>query len=109
MIFLKPKYFLIFGLFLLWLRFSSVISHILKPLRKTIIKGKVTDANTGEALPYVAVLLKGTTVGTLTDSQGKYSIETTVTASSIEFSFIGYQKESRAIKTGAEQTINISP
>lgn len=74
---------------------------------KTVIKGLVTDALTGYPMPYVSVLLKGTTVGTLTDNSGKYHIETTTPATTISFSFIGYQTESREIKKGIEQTIDI--
>jgi hypothetical protein len=74
---------------------------------KTIIKGTVTDANTGEPLSYVSVLLKGTTVGTITDSKGKYNIETTVPAVEIRFSFIGYEAESHIIRNGTTQVINI--
>jgi hypothetical protein len=74
---------------------------------KTIIKGLVTDALTGYPMPYVSVFMKGTTVGTLTDNAGKYRIETASTAPIISFSFIGYQAESREIKKGIEQTINI--
>lgn len=75
---------------------------------KTIIKGIVTDANTGDPIPYVSVLLKGTTVGTITDSNGKYNIETSVQSSEIRFSFIGYEPQSRLVERGIEQTINIS-
>ncbi len=53
-------------------------------------------------------MLKGTTVGTITDSQGKYLIKTNVEAAEIRFSFIGYETESRSIRNGAEQTIDIS-
>ena len=74
---------------------------------KTIIKGTVTDANTGEPLSYVSVLLKGTTVGTITDSKGKYGIETSSEASELKFSFIGYEAEIRNIKPGTEQVIDI--
>ncbi len=74
---------------------------------KTVIKGTVTDANTGEPVPFVYVLLKGTSVGTVTDKQGKYSIRTNVKAAEVRFSFIGYEAESRSIQNGAEQTIDI--
>lgn len=75
---------------------------------KTVIKGTVTDANTGDPISYVSVLLKGTTVGTITDSNGKYNIETGVQSSEIRFSFIGYEPESRPVKRGIDQIINIS-
>ena len=38
------------------------------------ITGKVVDASDGTALPGVSVLVKGTTIGTATDSNGSYSI-----------------------------------
>lgn len=74
---------------------------------KTIIKGLVTDASTGEPVPYVSVLLKGTSVGTLTNAGGKYLIETSVRAAEIRFSFIGYDPETRSIRQGATQTIDV--
>lgn len=74
---------------------------------KTIVKGTVIDANTGEPLSYVSVLLKGTTIGTLTDSKGRYNIETSSEASELKFSFIGYESEFRKIKPGTEQVIDI--
>jgi hypothetical protein len=75
---------------------------------KTVIKGTVTDANTGDPIPFVSVLLKGTTVGTITDSKGKYNIETDIQSSELRFSFIGYEPESRPVKRGIEQTIDVS-
>jgi len=74
---------------------------------KTIIRGIVTDASTGEPVPYVSVLLKGTSVGTLTDAAGKYLIETAVKATEIRFSFIGYDPVTRSINPGTTQTIDI--
>ncbi len=74
---------------------------------KTIIKGIVSDAKTGDPIPYATVLLKGTTVGTITDNQGKYSIETKVPATQVEFSYLGYQTQSKSIFAGKEQIINI--
>lgn len=74
---------------------------------KTIIRGVVTDASTGEPVPYASVLLKGTSVGTLTDAGGRYFIETNTRASEIRFSFIGYDPETRTIHPGTSQTIDI--
>jgi len=74
---------------------------------KTIIRGIVTDASTGEPVPYVSVLLKGTSVGTLTDAAGKYLIETAVKATEIRYSFIGYDPVTRKINPGTTQTIDI--
>jgi hypothetical protein len=74
---------------------------------RTIIRGTVTDSHTGDPIPWASVLLKGTSVGTTTDKDGKYTIETSVSASEISFSFIGYETETKTLKKGATQTINI--
>ena len=92
------------GIFLFCLISQNVYAQVED---KTIIKGTVTDANTGEPIPYVSVVLKGTTVGTITDTQGRYIIETYVAAAEIRFSFIGYEAESRIFHPGINQTIDI--
>ncbi|MDU0369916.1 carboxypeptidase-like regulatory domain-containing protein [Hymenobacter endophyticus] len=54
-------------------------------------RGRVTDAATGEGLPGVSVLLKGTTMGTSTNSDGSFELVSSSTASSqLIFSSIGY-------------------
>ena len=49
---------------------SSLFTSYSQQLEKTIIKGVVTDAKTGEPLPFVSVILKNSTVGTVTDNSG---------------------------------------
>ncbi|MFC2138653.1 SusC/RagA family TonB-linked outer membrane protein, partial [Bacteroidota bacterium] len=53
------------------------------------ITGTIVDANTGEALPGVSILVKGTSFGTITDLDGKYTIETNSDAILI-ISIMGY-------------------
>lgn len=52
------------------------------------VSGKVTTS-TGETLPGVNVLVKGTNQGTITDSDGHYSLN--ATQGTLVFSFIGYK------------------
>jgi hypothetical protein len=73
----------------------------------TIIKGVVTDAKTGVPLTGTAVFLTKTNVGTITDKDGKYRIETLAKADTVTFSFIGYDSESHRILRGVSQTINV--
>ena len=54
------------------------------------ISGTIKDASTNEFLPGVSVISKGTSVGTVTDLAGKFSIDVTRGAR-LEFSFIGYE------------------
>jgi TonB-linked SusC/RagA family outer membrane protein len=69
------------------------------------ITGKVTDAQTGETLPGVYVIIQGTTIGTTTDANGNYSISVTDKNSVLVFSFIGYV--STNIPIGDNSTIDV--
>lgn len=54
------------------------------------ITGKVTSSEDGSSLPGVNVILKGTTNGTVTDADGKYSLSTPDGGGILVFSFIGF-------------------
>jgi hypothetical protein len=97
----------IFTIIILITPLVSVNSFSQKPA-KTIVHGLVTDALTGDPIPFASVIFKGTTVGTLTDNSGKYYLDTSLPATIIAFSFLGYEAESRIITPGTDQTINIS-
>jgi TonB-linked SusC/RagA family outer membrane protein len=55
------------------------------------ISGVVKD-DTGEPLPSVSVAIKGTSTGTITDSNGKYSIEPKTKSGVLVFTFVGMDK-----------------
>ena len=71
------------------------------------ISGKVFDTESKEPLPFVPVLIKGTTVGATTDFDGNYLISTSKMGDSIVASYVGYKKLTRAIKRGENQIINM--
>ena len=72
------------------LTFSNVFASE-TGIQQTRISGTVTDASTGEPMPGVNVLLQGTTVGTLTDIDGKYTLTVPDQKNAIlVFSFIGF-------------------
>ena len=73
----------------------------------TVISGTVTDASTGEPIPSVTVVLENTTIGTTTDDKGHYRITTFATSYKIDFSFIGYERQSRIIYPGTIQKIDV--
>jgi TonB-linked SusC/RagA family outer membrane protein len=54
------------------------------------VTGKITDAATGEPMPGVNIMVKGTLVGAIADVQGKYSISVTDRNATLVFSYIGY-------------------
>jgi hypothetical protein len=57
------------------------------------IRGRVTSSDDGKGLPGVNVVIKGSTVGTVTDANGDFSIPLTSDARSLIFSFIGMKTE----------------
>lgn len=56
---------------------------------QTSVSGKVTEEATGEALPGANVILKGTTIGTQTDTEGNFTINAT-RGDILVVSYIGY-------------------
>ncbi|MDO8930565.1 MAG: carboxypeptidase-like regulatory domain-containing protein, partial [Bacteroidota bacterium] len=52
------------------------------------VSGKVTDSS-GESLPGVSVVVKGTTTGTITDANGNYSLPNVPESATLQFSFVG--------------------
>jgi TonB-linked SusC/RagA family outer membrane protein len=75
---------------LLWL--SLLASSI--ALGQTVqITGTVTSSEDGTPIPGVTVLAKGTTLGTATGTDGKYSINVPGTATTLQFSFVGYKTQ----------------
>ncbi len=55
------------------------------------VSGRVTDAETGDSLPGVNVVIEGTDRGTSTDADGTFQIAVTTLEESLIFSYIGYQ------------------
>ncbi|WP_206082096.1 SusC/RagA family TonB-linked outer membrane protein [Maribellus sediminis] len=70
------------------------------------VKGKVTDAGSGEELPGVNVILKGTTKGTITLFDGTYELDVPSTDAVLQFSFIGY--ELKEVPVNGQTTINVA-
>ena len=69
------------------------------------ISGTVTDANTNEPLIGVNVLIEGTTVGTTTDINGKYTLDVPDANATLSFSFIGYVSEK--VQLGGQTTMDV--
>lgn len=69
------------------------------------VKGKVTDAQTGEVLPGVSVLVKGTATGTTTNNLGEFSIKVADKKAVLVFSFVGYVAVEAAM--GNQASLNI--
>ncbi|MDT8402256.1 MAG: carboxypeptidase-like regulatory domain-containing protein, partial [Bacteroidales bacterium] len=71
------------------------------------VTGTVTDQVSGEPMPGVAVVIKGTTIGTATNLDGTYSIEASMNNVLI-FSFLGMKSEERTV-TSSRIDVTLQP
>ena len=63
------------------------------------IHGHVIDKGTGEHLPYIVVMLKGTTIGVATENTGHYMIRNVPEGKfTVEVSSVGYKTQTREIE-----------
>ncbi len=69
------------------------------------VTGKVTDTS-GGLMPGVSVIIKGTTNGSITDSNGKYSILNVPANATLQFSFVGMK--SQEISIVGKSNINVT-
>ena len=79
--------------------------HFLVNGQTTSLSGTVTETGTDISLPGVSVFVKGTTVGTVTSSDGSYSLQVPSNAKTLVFSFVGL-KTLEVAYTG-QSTINV--
>ena len=73
------------------------------------ISGIVTDANTGEPLPGVNIVVEGTSKGCISDENGKFSIEVPDQNSILIFSSIGYMVERVQVTNQASISVSLIP
>ncbi|EJX01695.1 hypothetical protein, secreted [gut metagenome] len=71
------------------------------------INGVVTDSITGEPLPYVAVLLKGTTIGATTNLDGKFTLTSSSKVRTIQVSYLGYTEKEMRFVPGKTNNLRI--
>lgn len=73
----------------------------------TVVKGRITDAITGEPLPLVAVVFVKTTTGATTDANGTYILTGKKFSNKVQFSCLGYKTVEFPILTGQTQVLDI--
>ena len=74
----------------------------------TRVRGKVSDALTGQGIPYATVFFDGTMSGAYTDSTGAYVIQSAdkENVSTISAGVLGYGTVSFPVKTGSDTEVN---
>jgi hypothetical protein len=75
----------------------------------TKVKGRVTDAKTGEPIPFASVFFKNTTIGVSTDLDGYYTMETRKPTDGILCAMIiGYDQQEFPIVKGGFKEVNFA-
>ena len=77
----------------------SAFNMLAQNLPESTVTGLVFDESTGKPLPYANVLVKGSSIGTVTNFKGEFriSIPTNFKSDSLRISYIGYKTNSVAI------------
>ena len=88
---------------LLFLALMAVTSTI--AMAQGNVSGKVVDT-TGEPIIGASVVVKATSVGTVTDLDGNYAIQNVPEKATLVFSYVGYRTQSIAV--GGKSTINVT-
>ena len=86
--------------------FFSTFSTVTVIAQSTIITGEVTDASSGDPVPFANIIFQGTTIGTTTDFDGNFKLESDNPTDSVTASYVGYITRSKVVKKGSKQVIN---
>lgn len=86
--------------------FSFVFALSTAWAQDRVVTGKVTSKEDGTSLPGVNVVLKGTSNGTVTDSDGNFRINAPASGGVLSFSFIGLQ--SQEVEIGTRSAVDVS-
>lgn len=73
------------------------------------VSGKVTDKKTGEPLPGATVKLKGSSIGTAADVEGKFKLSVPADVKLLEISFIGYQTVEISVEKEVVLNVALEP
>src|SRR5690606_6289336 len=74
---------------------------------QTKISGVVYDKVSQQAQPFVNIMVKGTTVGTVTDVDGKFNLTTQKKADTLIISSMGFKRQYLPLKRGESNYFEI--
>ena len=83
--------------------------HLLNEEQQLTITGNIVSSDDGMGLPGVAVVVKGTTIGTVTDFDGNYSITVPSSDAILVISYLGFIKQEIAVGSKSEINVALAP
>lgn len=90
--------------------FLSIIFSVCASLtiaQTTIVNGTITDAGNKQPLPFVTVSFSKSTIGVVSDKDGKFMLSSIKPYKQIKISFLGYKDAYLSISPGQEQSVNV--
>lgn len=89
--------------------FTLLITAISFSQNKGTVSGILTDKDSNnQSLPFANVLIKGTTIGTNTDIDGKYALAVLPGNYTVQFSFVGYESVEIPVTVTANETVTLN-
>jgi TonB-linked SusC/RagA family outer membrane protein len=89
---------------MLWMLFCWAFSTW---AQERSISGKVTNTTDGSPLPGVNVIVKGTTIGSITDTEGNYSLNVPASAKKLIFSFVGFITKEMEVPSASSLNVSL--
>lgn len=88
---------------------ASNYSSVTDEMQQLKVAGRVTDSQTGNPMPGVNIIVKGSTIGVTTDANGNYSITVPNGNVALVFSFIGYLSQETVVSGNTNISVALVP
>jgi len=95
--------------FTLFLAFMFFIGMQFLQAQDKDISGTITSSDDGQPIPGVQVVVKGTTIGTVTDLDGKYTLSVPETATTLVYTYVGMASQEVTIGSQTEISVVLEP
>lgn len=93
---------------ILFIGLALILATVSSYAQETKIRGKILDKTTREPIPFVNIVFQGKkNIGTISDFNGDYFLETRSPTDSIIISYIGYISQTLKVQAGRYQNIDI--
>lgn len=87
---------------------TCLMALMVPAFAQQLLQGTVKDAETGETLIGVSIMIKGTTQGTITDIDGKYQLQVQP-ESVLAFSYMGYESVEETVGSRTRIDVSLKP
>ncbi|MCB2378508.1 DUF5686 and carboxypeptidase regulatory-like domain-containing protein [Hymenobacter sp. BT635] len=76
--------------------------------QRMVFSGRITEASTGQPVPFASLFVPGTTIGITADAEGRYQLTTTQPIDTLASSALGFLALKKAVGRQEQQTVNFA-